>query len=78
MYRSVHVQKTEKSMHRDSYIHVCVHVHRHVYEQNQGGFRKASGPWTGVLSLLTLTGREYVKPCREHHTLKVKLYKKGG
>ena len=42
------------------YIHERVHTHTHVHEKNQGGVRQASGPWTVVVSLLTLTGREYV------------------
>ena len=55
-------------------VHVYKFVNGHMYpvlvhEKNQGGVRQASGPWTVVVSLLMVIGREYVKTCVEHHNI---------
>ena len=50
-------------------IHTCVHAHIqhvHEHEKNQGGVRQAISPWTVVVNLLTLIGREYVV---KHHNI---------
>ena len=51
--------------------YTCVHAHIHVHEKNQGGVRQTSGPWTGVLSLVTLPARE---TWPEHHILKMYVH----
>ena len=56
-----HVQNNKLRKEDAQYVYVYMHTYMYIYTwKNQGGVRQAIGPWTVVVSLLTLIGREYV------------------
>ena len=59
----------QRLLHKTIIHTLRVHAHIHVHEKNQGGVRQAIAPWTVVVSLLTLIGREYVKTSVKHHNI---------